>query len=156
MKKAYGYKFVCMRVQLVILRKLGVVELVAAAVLPRRRHWWWVNVHRRYQIHYRRWSITATHPLNLTAMLFLLTLPTRIHTHTNTYKYIQYIYIRTFIHTHTHPHNQNNISAYTLFSLIVYIYTFYRCTHDVATADNTIYTTDKGLPPLPPKRAIRG
>jgi len=38
MKRAYGYKFVCLRVQLVILRKLGVVELVAAAVLPRRRH----------------------------------------------------------------------------------------------------------------------
>jgi len=55
MKRAYGYKFVCLRVQLVILRKLGVVELVAAAVHPHRRDdWWWVNVHRRYQIHYRR------------------------------------------------------------------------------------------------------
>lgn len=112
MKRAYGYKFVCLRVQLVILRKLGVVELVATTVHPRRRHWWWVNVHRRYQIHYRRWSITATHPfINPSAFLLLLTLPARIHTQTNiSYKYIQYTYIRIRIHIPTHTSTIKTIS----------------------------------------------
>lgn len=108
MKRAYGYKSVCLRVQLVILRKLGVVELVAAAVHPRRRHWWWVNVHRRYQIHYRRWSITATHPfINPSAFLHLLTLPARIHTQTHTS-----LYIRIYIHFYTHPHTSAQSKQY--------------------------------------------
>lgn len=131
MKRAYGYKFVCLRVQLVILRKLGVVELVAAAVHPRRRHWWWVNVHRRYQIHYRRWSITATHPfINPTAFLLLLTLPARIHKHTHiSYKYIQYTYI--YVHLHTHPHTSAQSKQYLCpysalpYSVYIYLLPFY-------------------------------
>lgn len=145
MKRAYGYKFVCLRVQLVILRKLGVVELVAAAVLPRRRHWWWVNVHRRYQIHYRRWSITATHPfINPSAFLHLLTLPARIHTQTHTSLYMCIYIIHTLLHTPTHKRTIKTISLPILCSPLWYVYTFYRSTHVVVTVDNIIYTTDKG------------
>lgn len=79
------------------------------------------------------------------------------YTSTRTYRiniYNIHIYTYTYTHTHTQAHNQNNISAHTLLSLIVYIYTFYRSTHVVVTVDNTTYTADKGPPP--PRAYVAG
>jgi len=73
----------------------------------------------------------------------------------NTYTYAHivqiytiYVYTYTYTHyTHTRAQSKQYLYPYSALPYRIYVYTFYRCTHDVVTADNTIYTTDKGTPP---------